>query len=458
MDEVQVEAAFCGTAIRKNEMVNTLYFDAFNGVAGDMILGALIDLGLPLDLLEERLLALGLEGYSLSADTIERQGLHGVNFQVHLGGTGSGQNHHHSHGAHEHHHTHDSARVIDEQADAASDHHHHGEHRHYSQIKKMIERSTLGENVKTNALAIFENLAKAEAKVHQSDLETVHFHEVGAVDAIVDIVGACIGFDYFQIEEFYCSPIELGGGTVTFSHGSWPVPAPATAELVKGFPTTIGRANAELTTPTGAAILTTLASPSGEVPETRWEKSGFGAGNREFHQIPNVLRLMLGFREEGETIPEEKGGGFVTENLLLLEANIDDMEAEMFGHFLDTAMEAGALDVFFTPVQMKKNRPGVLLSVLCRPEHKSLLMELMFRETTTIGIRSKEVERSSLEREIRVIQTGYGDARVKVCLLNGKPINVAWEYDDLRQIAREAGIPLKEIRRKLEKRLAEVES
>ncbi len=403
-----------------------LYFDTFNGVAGDMILGALLDLGLPLDHLRSELNKLDLGGYELRAEPITRQGLQGINFQVLISG------HHHDHGHAHDHHRHER------------EHH----HQHFSprQIEDLINSSSLEQSVKERAVGIFARLAEAEAKAHRTSLEKVHFHEVGAVDAIVDVVGACVGFAYFGIEKFYTAPINLGGGTVTFSHGTWPVPAPATAELVRGFPTLLGTVQAELTTPTGAAIVTTLAAAAASPPPAQYLKWGFGAGDRELPAIPNMLRLLIG---ETSDLAPGQDVGVDREEILVLEATIDDMEAQFFGHFMDLALREGALDVYYTPVQMKKNRPAVQLTLLTTPENESKMVRLLFRETTTLGIRSTATRRWVVPREIIKVETKFGPVRLKVGRWEGDVVNVSLEYEDLKAIAERTGQPLKSVRRQV---------
>jgi len=410
-------------------MKNVLYFDPFNGVAGDMILGALVDMGLPLGYLKDELKKLPLEEYEINANSVERKGLSGTNLQV-------------------------KVTSVEEHS-----HHVHSEHgRSFSEIELLIQSSTLNPWVKEKALAIFTKLAEAEAKVHGSEVDKVHFHEVGAVDAIVDIVGACIGFQYFNIDLFYTAPLNLGGGTVTFSHGTWPVPAPATVELITGFPSRLSGVDVELTTPTGASIVTTLAEPVKLTPNLLLKKVGLGAGDRELPDIPNMLRLVLGQvieqAQEAEVPEPEIGEG--RERVFLLEASIDDMEAEMFGHFMDLALEQDALDVFFTPIQMKKNRPGHLLSVLCKTEDRDRMVELIFRETTTLGIRILPQERWVLDREWRQIETEYGPVRIKLGLLRGEIVNIAPEYEDLKSIAGRRKLPLKQVRQRVLDQLAEL--
>ncbi|MDA2938893.1 nickel pincer cofactor biosynthesis protein LarC, partial [Acidobacteria bacterium AH-259-A15] len=402
-------------------MKRLLYFDAFNGVSGDMILGALVDLGLPLEHLKEELAKLKLGGYELAAERVERQGIRGINFQV---GVNAPPNHHH----------------------------HHEDHRGrgFTEIQRLIEEAQLDPWVKHKAVAIFRRLAQAEAKVHQTSLEKVHFHEVGAVDAIVDVLGACIGFKYFEVELFYSAPLNLGSGTVTFSHGTWPVPTPATAELVKGFPVLVGKVQGELTTPTGAAIVTTLVEKNNTPPVSRYEKWGFGVGDKEFEEIPNMLRLLLGLELD---LPAETAGprseAWKEEEVYLLEANIDDMDAQMFGHFLELALKKGALDVYYTPVHMKKNRPALKLSVLCRQADRERVAELIFRETTTLGVRWSPWRRWILDREVEEIETEYGRVGVKIARFKGEVVTIAPEYEDLKAIAERADIPLKTVRQKV---------
>ena len=393
-------------------MGRILRFDPFNGVSGDMILGALIHLGLPLGKLKKELGKLKLEKYELEAEEIVRQGIQGINFRVREGKSSS---HHHRRG--------------------------------FQEIQDLIDESELDSWVKRKASAIFLRLGEAEARVHKTSLQEVHFHEVGAVDAIVDIVGACIGFHHFGVELFESAPLNLGSGTVTFSHGTWPVPAPATAVLVTDFPVFMAKVQGELTTPTGAAIVTTLAEERTGFPVYRYEKWGFGAGDREFEEIPNMLRLGLGQRlpdsEETSLGPNE---AWHEEKICLLEANIDDMNGEMLGHFLELALKEKALDAYCTPVQMKKSRPGVKLSVLCRPTDRERMAELIFRETTTLGVRWSLDQRWLLSREVEYLDTEYGKVAIKIARYKGEIVNVTPEYEDLKAMAVKSRIPLKKLR------------
>jgi pyridinium-3,5-bisthiocarboxylic acid mononucleotide nickel chelatase len=408
-----------------------LYFDTFNGASGDMILGALIDLGLPLEHLKGELGKLGLKDhFHLHVKPVERSGLHGSNFQVHVHGSG----HEHPYGKEHQHH--------EEPHD-----HHHVASRGYLEIKKLIEDSQLDSWVKEHSVEIFRRLGEAEARVHRSSLEKVHFHEVGAVDAIVDIVGACIGFRYFSVDEFCAAPLNLGAGTVSFSHGTWPVPAPATAELVKGFPVVTGDIMAELTTPTGAAIITTLVRRPGPPPPYSIVKSGFGAGDRELAGIPNMLRLILA--DLPDSPKEKQTDKEFEEEVVMVEAAIDDMDAQVFGYFMGLALEQGALDVYYTPVQMKKNRPGVLLSVLCKPPEASKMADLIFRETTTLGLRLSNCKRWILDREFQEMETEFGMVRLKIGRLHGQIVNWSPEYEDLKRHSERLGLPLKVVRQKV---------
>lgn len=428
-----------------------IYFDPFNGASGDMILGGLLDLGLPLEFLISELRKLQLEQFDMTAQRIERRGMTGVNLQVKPAGEEairpSAGNRHGAGGP-----SHDGAHAHQADGDTPR-------HRHLKEIRRLIETSGLDPWVRDCSLRIFQRLGEAEAKVHQTPLESIHFHEVGAVDSIVDVVGACLGFKYLEVEEFYSAPLNLGSGTVKFSHGEWPVPAPATAELVRGFPTYLGAVHGELTTPTGAAIITTLVDPQFRPAPGRIERSGFGAGDREFPDIPNMLRLILARRGEKESFqsaPSQETvlSGTPREEVVLLETNIDDLDAEAFAHVLELAIRRGALDAYCTPVHMKKGRPGMLLSVLCRPADEQRLAELLFRETTTLGIRRQRSDRWALEREVRTLETEFGPIRIKIGRLGGRVVNLAPEFDDLKSASERNKVPLKILRQKVMEQVA----
>jgi len=301
----------------------------------------------------------------------------------------------------------------------------------------LIEEAGLAARAAERAKKIFTRLAEAEARVHQMPIEKVEFHEVGAVDSIIDIVGAAIGFELLGIDEFACSPLDVGGGQVETAHGRLPVPAPATAELLRGarmFSSGIGR---ELVTPTGAAIATTLSTPCAVMPEMTLRSIGYGAGTLDLVEKPNVLRLLI-----GENAASERGeywGAPVT----VIETNVDDMTPQIYGYFVERALLAGALDVFSTAAQMKKNRPGLLVTLLSEPENVARLIDLVFRETTTVGVRTYEVRRKTLDRELVAVETPFGGVRMKVSHLNGSILNATPEYEDCQRIAVEQGIPLK---------------
>jgi uncharacterized protein (TIGR00299 family) protein len=415
-----------------------LYFDPFNGASGDMILGALVDLGLPLEHLNSELSKLGIEGFEIRESPVDRQGLRGTNLEVRLV------------------HSHESAGPLGSKEPPHSHHHepaHDGEGGDLGRILRIIEGSQLDRWVKDKASQIFQRLGEAEAKVHGTDLSEVHFHEVGAVDSIVDIIGACIGFRYFEIEEFYSAPLALGGGTVTFSHGTWPVPAPATVELVLGFPSYAGPVQCELTTPTGAAIVTTLVGQASSLPVCHIVKSGFGAGDRELKAIPNMLRIMLGRRDSASEEATPEFGVGQQEDVIILEASIDNMEPETLGYFLDRALNQGALDVYYSSLQMKKSRPGVLLTLLCRPADRNRMAELIFSETTTLGLRWKRWRRWVLDREVTRLETRYGSVRIKIGRSGRRIMNIWPEYEDLKQIAENRNMPFKEVRAEVLRRI-----
>ena len=361
-----------------------------------MILGALIAAGVDPAALREQLERLNVEGFSVEFETVTRSGLSATYARV-----------------------------------ETRDEH---KHRHLSDIKRIIEGSGVSENAKKLSIEIFSRLAEAEARVHNEPVEHVHFHEVGALDAIVDIVGAAICFDLLQIDRFVCSPLHVGSGTIQMAHGRFPVPPPAVAELLKGVPFYSTDIEGELLTPTGAAIITTVCKEFGPIPRMTADATGYGAGTREYKDFPNVLRVMI-----GETEVIEATG----ERLFMIETNIDDLSPQILGHVMDRAFELGALDCYFTPVQMKKNRPGVLLSVLCERDRKEQLVNLLFTETTTLGVRSYEVDRRALRRSMVRVETQYGPIDVKVGHLNGHVVNEMPEFEQVRAAATKAGVPLK---------------
>jgi len=311
-------------------------------------------------------------------------------------------------------------------------------HRSLGAILQILDQAQLPSPVRHHASAIFQKLGEAEARVHDVPLEKIHFHEVGAVDAIVDIVGACIGFHLLGIEKFACSPLNVGGGAAKMAHGILPVPAPATANLLQGKPTYSNGVQRELVTPTGAAIVATLCDSFGPQPAMSVSAIGYGAGAADLEGQPNVLRIMLGDAAE-KVVP-----GYDQE-ITVIEANLDDMNPQIYGYFQEKALAAGALDVFTAPVQMKKNRPGTLLTVLCRPADAQALMSLIFAETTTFGARSYTAQRRVLPRESVKVMTKFGEVRVKLSRVNGRILHVSPEYDDCRKLAEEKNVPLQRI-------------
>jgi pyridinium-3,5-bisthiocarboxylic acid mononucleotide nickel chelatase len=383
--------------------MKTLYFDCFAGASGDMILGAMVAAGVDPDVLREQLSLLNVEGFKVDFETTDRSGLSAT-----------------------------YARVITTDQK---------KHRHLSDIRRIIEASNLSDGVKELSIRIFTRLAEAEARVHNEPIEKVHFHEVGALDAIVDVVGAAICFDLLKIDRFVSSPLHVGSGMIEMAHGRFPVPPPAVAELLRGVPFYSGEIKGELLTPTGAAIITTVCEEYGPIPRIKTDRTGYGAGTRQYENFPNVLRVLTGETETTDFSPAHHGEA--SERLWMIETNLDDVSPQIIGHVMDRVFELGALDCYFTPVQMKKNRPGVLLSVLCKPEDKEAVMKLLFTETTTLGIRSYEVERRALRRSVVQVETQYGPIGVKVAHLNGRVVNEMPEFEQCRKAAIEANVPLK---------------
>jgi pyridinium-3,5-bisthiocarboxylic acid mononucleotide nickel chelatase len=377
------------------------YFDCFSGISGDMVLGALVDAGADLRTIEAELRKLGLEGWSISAEKVKRGAIFATQVKV----------------------------------ESSEGHHHRG----LSIILGRIDKAGLAPRAADRARRIFTRLAEAEAKVHNMPVEEVHFHEVGAVDSIVDIVGAAIGFELLGIDEFACSALDVGAGQVKTAHGLLPVPAPATAELLRGAPLYTSGIARELVTPTGAAIATTLSTRYAQIPEMTLRAVGYGAGSADLTEKANVLRILI-----GENATSEAGEHWDAP-VSVIETNLDDMSPQIYGYFVERALAAGALDVFSTAVQMKKNRPGVLLTILCDAAHTARLMDLVFRETTTIGVRTYDVRRKVLDRELVPVETPFGEVRMKISRMNGSVLNATPEYEDCQRLAAEKGIPLKQV-------------
>ncbi|MDR3172422.1 MAG: nickel pincer cofactor biosynthesis protein LarC [Treponema sp.] len=441
--------------------MKTLHFDCFAGISGDMALGALVDLGVDPDMLRQELGKLGLDGWKLEFHQDERGGIRGTHAVVDLGerhdhsacddeqqgdhhhaDTPVHGNHHHAdmplHGSHHHvhgNHCHD---------DTSSGHHtheahgdgHHGAHNSWKEIRALIQEAGISAGAKTRALAIFTRIAEAEAQVHQVPVDEVGFHEVGALDSIIDIVGTALCLDYLQPDRITCGEIELGGGTVRCAHGVLPVPAPATLSLLRGIPVKTGGFNKEMTTPTGAAILAASVDTfisSGSFTEI---KTGYGIGTRRMER-PNLLRVSW---REAATVTETQP--WQTESLVLLEANIDDMTGEALGFLMERLFDAGALDVTFTPCVMKKSRPGTTVSVLAAPGTLDPLRRTMFEHSSTIGFRELPVQRHSLKRKESRIRGGFGEARKKTVFYGETPLRSKIEYEDRARIAGEQGISL----------------
>lgn len=376
------------------------YLDCFSGVSGDMFLGALVDAGVPLKAISEPLATLPFSGYEISAEKHTRASLATTKVTITLK-------------KHEH------------------------PHRGLDDVISIIEQGNLDPDIVSTARKVFERLANAEARAHDTTPQEVHFHEVGAVDAICDVVGTIVGLAELDLDFLKVSPIALGGGTVEAAHGTLPVPAPATAFLLEGLHTYGGPVDLELTTPTGAALVSTLAGEQGSWPDMKIQTTGCGAGGREIDGHPNMLRLVLG---ETDSVDVQE-----TDHVWLLEANLDDMTGEEVGFASERLFQAGALDAFTTPIYMKKGRPAVKLSVLCSPGTVSQIEAALWRDTSTFGIRRRLCHRSKLNRSSRTVHTRWGDVSVKAGYLDGRLIRCEPEYEDCRRIAEEQGLPLRRV-------------
>lgn len=386
-------------------MSRLVYFDCASGASGDMILGALVDLGLPIDTLRAELAKLGLGGFALESRRVHRSGLHATKVEV----------------------------VTQQPAHAPG--HEHAAHRGLREILDLIDRSALGASIKDRASLLFRRLAEAEAGVHGTTPESVHFHEVGAVDSIVDIVGGVVGLAWLAADRYVASALNVGAGTVSMSHGTFAVPPPATARLVHGAPI-YGAGDGELLTPTGALLVTGHATAYGPLPLLRPQAVGHGAGTRDTPGRPNVLRLIVG--EEGVGAPD---GDVV----LVLEAEVDDMAPQLCGPLMDRLLGVGALDAYYTPIQMKKGRPGLLITALAPPERREVVEEVLFAETTTLGVRRQEWQRTVLRRDTVTVATQYGPVRIKVGWRSGRIYNAQPEFDDCHGAAATRGVPVKEV-------------
>ena len=413
--------------------MRAVYFDCFAGVSGDMIIGAQLDLGVDLESLTQQLSSLGLDGYQIKSRRVERSGISAAKFDV----------------------------EVNQAAQPA---------RTLADIRSTIAGSSTTDRVKDQAIRVFARLAEAEARVHGTTPDKIHFHEVGAVDSIIDIVGAMIGFEVLGVERFFCSPLRLGCGSVDSQHGRLPIPAPATAELLRGAPVYASELEGEFVTPTGAAIVATLCEEFGPIPQMKVARVGYGAGSRDPKDFPNALRLIIGELEEAGELGSPVAGARRTdrgadpaqilesrtatqtkvyatsdETIVVIETNIDDMNPQVYRFVMERAFALGALDVFMVPAQMKKDRPGVLLTVLCRPETADATIEMLLVETTTFGVRYYEAKRRVLERTFETVETEYGPVRIKVARDGARTLHFQPEFEDCARVAASAKVPLLEV-------------
>jgi len=404
------------------------YLDCFSGISGDMFLGALLDAGVPFELFQNTVADLNI-GATLELSRADRAGISATKLDVVVNGKK------------------DLPREeywADRQQHGDLHQHDHS-HRRLPDILRIIAAASVTERAKQTASEIFSALAAAEAKVHNVGVDDVHFHEVGAADAIVDIVCAAVGAEALGVEQFICSPLNVGGGSVACAHGVMPVPAPATLELLRGAPIYSSDIQKELVTPTGAAIVKVLVSGFGPRPMMATEKIGYGAGAREFSGHSNVLRLSVGETETAVFSSDGAASHYAEEEIVILEANLDDLNPQLIGYIVDLALAEGARDVFTTPVQMKKNRPGTLLTILAQPEQEEKLRALLFRESSTLGVRTRRERRHCLPRRFEAVITPWGEVRMKIANLNGTVSQYAPEYEDCRRIAAEHHVPLKTV-------------
>lgn len=405
------------------------HLDCGSGIAGDMFLGACLDLGMPVEVLHDVVARLGLPGIGVETRKASRGGFVGTRFRVLEHGKPiegpdpeeHGRHHHEHHHHHEHEHEQEHG-------------HHHGHTRGLAEIRELIQGSALSEPVKGRALRLFQRLGEAEAKAHGMPIERVHFHEVGAIDSIVDLVGAAAAVEFLAPERLTCSPVNLGSGRVRMAHGEVPIPAPATAELLRGVPV-FGGPGGELTTPTGAVILAELVDEYVELPAMVLEGVGYGLGKKDLPTHPNALRLLRGRSAEARA------------EVMVVEAEIDDLPGEGFGFLMERLLEAGALDVYFTPVQMKKSRPGTLVTLLCRRPKLEELAGILLTESGSLGCRYHAASRFEAEREILEVPTAFGTVRIKRARLDGRPLAIAPEFEDCRRLALASGAPWREVYR-----------
>jgi pyridinium-3,5-bisthiocarboxylic acid mononucleotide nickel chelatase len=405
-------------------MARVLYLDCFSGVAGDMLLAALIDAGLPVEALRQALGSLGV-GHDIEVTRVVRAGIGATHFKVRDSRQHDDHDHHHHHHDADHDHDHH--------------HHHHQGHGHHTlaEINALIERSSLSASGKARAIELFGRIGEAEAAIHETTLDQVHLHEVGALDSIIDIVGAVFALEWFGVDDIVSSPLNVGSGTIQIAHGTFPVPAPATLRLLKGVPVYSSGLSSELVTPTGALLISAYARSYGPLPPMSMDRVGYGAGTKDFDGVPNVLRVVLGERMATPADPPLSGG------IAEVVCEIDDMNPQLFGPVSDRLINAGALDVFLTAVQMKKGRPGTLLTVLTPDTLRTTITEILFRETTTIGVRFHHVERETLDRRWQDVRVEGRVIRIKVAERDGAVLNAAPEFDDCLRVAEASGQPVK---------------
>lgn len=381
--------------------MRVLYFDCFAGISGDMTIGALIDSGIDVESLKQQLSSLGLSGYEIKIDRVERSGIAATKFDV----------------------------IVDESPQPA---------RHLSDISEIINNSDLSELTRSRSIHAFERLAEAEARAHGTTVDKVHFHEVGAIDSVIDVIGAMIGVEMLLVDRFVSSPLRVGYGTVRAAHGLLPIPAPGTAEILRGAPIYAGEFEGEFVTPTGAAIVASLCESFSPLPAMSIERIGYGAGSRNPAGFPNALRLVVGeLLDQTASEPENI--------VVVIETNIDDMNPQVYEHVMNLAFKRGALDAFVNPVQMKKSRPGVLLTVLCERTLADSIIDMLLEQTTTLGVRYYEARRRVLARAIEIVETEYGDVRVKVASGGGRKLHFQPEYEDCLRLAEAADVPLIEV-------------
>lgn len=441
------------------------YLDCFAGISGDMLLGALLHAGVDPKTLHEAVAALNLNA-SLRVEKVDRSGISSTKVHVYDGSklaeenpTSASSAHLHSHEDdhnHQHTHTHQHHPKTQHQHKAGHSHTHDQDHTHgrsLTVIRDLINAASLAPAIKQTAIQAFELLGASEAKIHNVPIENIHFHEVGAVDAIVDIVAASAGIHALSIDTWYCSPLNVGGGMVDCAHGRFPVPAPATAELLRGLPTYSAHIEKELVTPTGAALIRALAPTFGPQPAMRVEQIGYGAGTRNPKDFPNVLRLSIGEATDAADIPSiparhahhksEAHHHHNAQSVTVLETALDDLSPQVLAYVSERALADGALDVMLTPVVMKKGRPGTLLTIICNPAEQQVMEQLILRETSTLGVRIRQDSRACLERHHAHVTTAYGEIRVKIGTLDGQELNVAPEFEDCRTAAAKYKVPLK---------------